>query len=237
MKMQFAAGFLALALFGVGCQLSHTTGIHDVAVQTKETQAALTPDMALARLRAGNERFVTGQPVKRNLPEQVHDTASGQYPYAVILSCIDSRQPVEMVFDTGIGDVFNARVAGNVLNEDILGSMEYACKVAGVKLIVVLGHSSCGAIKGAVDHTELGNLTGLLDKIKPAIAEVSAKGKTGDSHDYEFVQEVAEANVLLVMKQIREKSPILREMIDQKKVEIVGGMYDLKTGKVRFYGD
>jgi carbonic anhydrase len=197
----------------------------------------MTPQNALAILRAGNERFVAGHSRPQNLPEKVRATASGQYPFAVILSCLDSRQPVEMIFDQGIGDVFNARVAGNVLNEDVLGSMEFGCKVSGAKLIVVLGHTDCGAIKGAVDKVELGNLTELLNKIQPAVAETSRGGEKASSKDAAFVQRVADANVHLVLRQIREKSPILREMIDQNKIALVGGMYDLKTGQVKFYPD
>jgi carbonic anhydrase len=201
---------------------------------TKESQAAMTPQSALAELRAGNARFVAGHPLKRNLPADVKATASGQYPFAVVLSCLDSRQPIEIVLDQGIGDIFSARVAGSVLNGDILGSMEFACKVSGAKLIVVIGHSNCGAIKGAVDGVELGNLTGLLSKIQPAISEVPANVQPRTSKNPEFVDQVAEANVRLVMREIRERSPILREMLDAGQIGLVGGMYDLSTGEVRF---
>jgi carbonic anhydrase len=202
---------------------------------TKESQAAMTPEGALAELRAGNARFVTGKTQVRNLPAKVRATAAGQYPFAVILSCLDSRQPTEMVFDQGIGDVFCARVAGNVLTEDILGSMEFGCKVSGAKLIAVIGHSNCGAIKGAVDDVRLDHLTGLLAKIKPAAAQVPDNGQPRTSKNDEFVQKVAEANVRLVMQQIREQSAILREMIDTGKIVLVGGMYDLSTGEVHFF--
>lgn len=205
------------------------------AVQTKESQAAMTPKQALEELREGNARFVAGAPLHRDFPAQVKATASGQYPFAVVLSCLDSRQPIEIVFDQGIGDIFSARVAGNVLNDDILGSMEFACKVSGAKLIAVIGHSNCGAIKGAVDDVELGNLTGLLAKIKPAIDAVPADVQPRTSKNYAFVNAVAEENVRLVMKEIRERSPILREMLDQGEIGLVGGMYDLSTGKVQFY--
>src|SRR5271154_4382417 len=205
------------------------------SVQTKESQSAMTPQSALAELRDGNARFVAGKPIARNLPAQVKATAPGQYPFAVVLSCLDSRQPVEIVFDQGIGDIFSARIAGNVLNDDILGSMEFACKVSGAKLIAVIGHSNCGAIKGAVDDVELGNLTGLLAKIKPAIDAVPDDGQPRTSKNYAFVNAVAEANVRLVMKEIRERSPILREMLDRGEIGLVGGMYDLSTGKVRFF--
>lgn len=204
-------------------------------VQTKESQTAMTPQQALMQLRDGNARFVAGQSLVRDLPAQVKATAAGQYPFAVVLSCLDSRQPIEIVFDQGVGDIFSARVAGNILDEDILGSMEFACKVSGSKLIAVVGHSNCGAIKGAVDNVELGNLTGLLNKIQPAIHAVPADVQPRTTKNYAFVNEVSEANVKLVMKEIRERSPILREMLDQGQIELVGGMYDLATGKVQFY--
>jgi carbonic anhydrase len=202
---------------------------------TKEQQAAMTPQSALAELKAGNARFVSGHPLKRDLQAAVKATASGQYPLAVVLSCLDSRKPIEIVLDQGVGDIFSARVAGNVVNEDILGSMEFACKLSGAKLIAVLGHSNCGAVKGAIDGAELGNLTELLDKIKPAISQVPADVQPRNSKNLGFVDKVAEANVRLVMQQIRERSPILREMIDQKQIGLVGGMYDLSTGEVHFF--
>jgi carbonic anhydrase len=206
-----------------------------VAPPTKESQAAMTPQKALDELRAGNARFVAGHPLVRNQPADVKATTSGQYPFAVVLSCLDSRQPIEIVLDQGIGDIFSARVAGNVLNDDILGSMEFACKVSGAKLIAVIGHSNCGAIKGAVDSVELGNLTGLLAKIKPAIEHVPADGQPRNSKNLQFVDQVSGMNVQLVMQQIRERSPILREMIDSGQIGLVGGMYDLSTGEVHFY--
>jgi carbonic anhydrase len=202
---------------------------------TKESQAAMTPQQALDQLRAGNARFVAGHPLVRNQPADVKATASGQYPFAVVLSCLDSRQPIEIVLDQGIGDIFSARIAGNVLNDDILGSMEFACKVSGAKLIAVIGHSNCGAIRGAVDGAELGNLTGLLAKIKPAIEHVPADGQPRNSKNLQFVDKVSEMNVQLVLQQIRERSPILREMIDNGQIGLVGGMYDLSTGEVHFY--
>ncbi len=163
--------------------------------------------------------------------------AEGQYPFAVILSCLDSRAPVELIFDQAIGDVFNVRVAGNILNEDILGSLEFACKASGSKSIVVLGHSNCGAVKGAIDNVELGHLTGLLDRIKPSIASVPQNVQPRKSSNKDFVQKTAEENVHLVIRQIRERSPILREMLDQNKIAIAGGMYDLKTGEVHFFSN
>jgi carbonic anhydrase len=202
---------------------------------TEESQAAMTPASALAELKAGNARFVAGQPQKRNPQADIKATAPHQYPKAVVLSCMDSRQPIEIVLDQGIGDIFSARVAGNVVNDDVLGSMEYGCKVAGAKLIAVIGHSSCGAVKGAVDGVELGNLTGLLGKIQPALNQVPADVQPRTSKNHEFVDKVSEANVRLVMQQIRDRSPVLREMIDQGQVGLVGGMYDLTTGEVHFY--
>ena len=233
--------FLLLATwFVVGC---HSTGSSTccskaapdvVSPPTKQTQAAMTPEMALAELKAGNARFVSGHPLARNFPADVKASAVGQYPIAVVLSCLDSRQPIEIVLDQGIGDIFSARVAGNVLNEDILGSMEFACKVSGAKLIAVIGHSNCGAIKGAVDDVHLGNLTELLVKIKPAVDSVPAEVQPRTSKNLAFVDQVAEANVQLVMKEIRERSPILAEMLDKGQIRLVGGMYDLSTGEVRF---
>src|SRR5689334_8634152 len=229
MSRSILAPFLGAVLaFACGCQSSQSGGAtaatrpasaaRDVAVPTKASQQAMTPDEALERLRAGNARFVAGQPLARDLQSEVRATAPGQYPYAVILSCLDSRQPVELIFDQGIGDVFNARVAGNVLNDDILGSLEFACKASGAKLIVVIGHSNCGAIKGAVDDVQLGNLTSLLAKIKPAADSVPASVQPRNSKNAEFVSDVAENNVKLVMKEIRERSPVLREMLDKKEI-------------------
>lgn len=171
----------------------------------------------------------------RNFPAKVQATVTGQYPLAVVLSCLDSRQPIEIVFDQAIGDIFSARIAGNVLNDDIVGSMEFACKVSGAKMIAVVGHSSCGAIKGAIDRVELGSLTGLLARIQPAVDSVAKEGQPRNSKNDAFVQSVAEANVRLVMQQIRERSPVLREMLDAGTVGLAGGMYDLSTGEVRFF--
>jgi len=194
----------------------------------------MTPQSALAELRAGNARFVAGHPLVRNPPADVRATAPGQYPFAVVLSCLDSRQPIELVLDQGIGDIFSARVAGNVLNDDILGSLEFACKASGAKLIAIIGHSNCGAIKGAVDGVELGHLTGLLGKIKPAMEQVPAAVQPRHSNNLAFVDKVSEANVRLVMQQIRDRSPILREMLAAGQIGLVGGMYDLSTGEVHF---
>jgi len=250
-QLGLCAVLTAAVLVTSGCQSSHqaccatpgsccaATNAATVAgvarVQTKESQAAMTPPQALAELRAGNARFAAGKPLVRDLPAEVKATAAGQYPFAVVLSCLDSRQPIEIVLDQGVGDIFSARVAGNVLDDDILGSMEFACKVSGAKLIAVIGHSNCGAIKGAVDNVELGNLTDLLAKIKPAINAVPADVQPRTTKNYAFVNDVSEANVKLVMQQISERSPILRAMLDQRQIELVGGMYDLTTGKVEFY--
>ena len=197
----------------------------------------MTPTAALTELRAGNARFVAGNSRVRNLAEKVRATAGGQYPFAVIVSCLDSRAPVELLFDQTIGDLFNARIAGNVLNNDILGSLEFACKVSGAKLIVVVGHSDCGAIKGAVDGIKLGKLTGLLDKIKPAMSKVPESVQPQSSKNAEFIQKVSDANVRLVMQQIREQSSILRTMLDRGEIGLAGGIYDLSTGKVHFFSN
>ena len=203
--------------------------------EAKACQDSVTPDMIMKRFQSGNVRFVSGKPVNQNALKKVKATAAGQYPLASVVSCIDSRAPAEMVFDQGIGDLFNARVAGNIVNEDILGSLEFAHKVAGAKLLVVMGHTSCGAIKGACDDAKLGNLTGLLGKIKPAAAAVTADIKDRSSKNYAFVEMVAENNVKMTLETIREKSPILREVEQKGEIKIVGAMYDVKTGKVTWY--
>jgi len=200
-------------------------------VQTKESQSAMTPAKALDALKEGNKRFRAGTSIQENLPAKVKASAAGQYPFAVVLSCMDSRVPVETIFDQSIGDLFSIRVAGNVVNPDNLGSLEYATKVIGVKLIVVLGHSSCGAVKGAIDNVKLGNLTELVAKIQPAIA---ASG-SGTSKDHAYVDKVGEQNVRDAMKEIREKSPVVKELLDSGAVRLVGGWYDLDSGAVTFY--
>lgn len=198
---------------------------------TKETQSALTPASALELLKEGNARFVKKMQVNRDLHEQVSDTSGGQFPFAAVLSCIDSRVPVELVFDQGIGDIFSARVAGNISNEDILGSIEYACKVAGSKVVMVLGHTSCGAVTSACKGVELGNITALLSKIQPAVAKVT--GGSGD-HSPETVQKVVETNVLLTMDKMREDSPILAEMEQAGEIQIVGAIYSVQDGSVSY---
>jgi carbonic anhydrase len=203
-------------------------------VMTKEQQASLTPDAVLKDFMDGNKRFQSGSTTVRDHSEQARKSAPGQFPKAVVLSCLDSRVPVEDVFDQGLGDIFVGRVAGNFVNEDLLGSMEFACKVAGAKLIVVMGHQHCGAVKGAIDDVKLGNITAMLSKIKPAVA--ISQDFTGEkaSKNEAFVKHVSENNVRLAMKNIREKSPILKEMEDKGEVKIVGAFYNLTNGSLDF---
>jgi carbonic anhydrase len=203
--------------------------------QTQATQERMTPAEALARLKEGNARFVANRMAERDLVEQVHITGSGQYPFAIVLGCVDSRVPPELIFDQGIGDIFSARIAGNFVNTDILGSMEFATKVAGARLIFVLGHSACGAIQGAVDGAELGNLTGMLAKLEPAIEAVPTPNEGRSSQNTTFVQQVAEKNVELTIEAIQEQSPVLREMLEKEEIRIAGGMYDIETGEVTFF--
>ncbi|MCM4163973.1 MULTISPECIES: carbonic anhydrase family protein [unclassified Arenibacter] len=204
---------------------------------TRETQATMTPSKALAFLKEGNQRFQSNLKANRNLLEQVNDTSEGQFPFATILSCIDSRVSAELVFDQGLGDIFSIRIAGNFINEDILGSMEFASKLAGTKLIVVLGHTSCGAIKGACDHARLGNLTALIKKIEPSVEAVKEPSDENlrNSKNLEFVDKVAEKNVNLAMTNIRRQSPVLAEMEKNGEIKIVGAMYDVSNGEVVFY--
>ncbi|PPD49253.1 MAG: carbonic anhydrase [Methylobacter sp.] len=202
---------------------------------TKEMQAAITPAMALDLLKEGNKRFVNNLKVNRNLLQQANETSDGQHPFAVILSCIDSRTSVELIFDQGLGDVFSVRIAGNVINEDILGSMEFGCKVAGSKIIVVLGHTKCGAVKGACDHIEMGNLTALLSKIQPAVYDEKTVTENRNSNNDDFVEKVAAINVKRAVHAIMERSPILKEMIETGAIGIVGGNHNITTGEVSFY--
>jgi len=196
---------------------------------------ALTPQLAIDVLRRGNERFVNNLKANRNLLQQVNETSEGQHPFAIILSCIDSRTSAELIFDQGLGDIFSCRVAGNVLNEDILGSMEFACKVAGAKAIVVLGHTRCGAVRGACDGVELGNLTALLQKIQPAVDEETETYDNRTSSNADFVERVASLNVKRVKRQVIERSPILAAMLDNSEIALLGGMYDVESGAVDFY--
>lgn len=201
---------------------------------TRELQSAITPDEALMRLKEGNVRFVENQKAERELLQQVRETGAGQYPFAIVLGCVDSRVPPEVIFDQGIGDIFSARIAGNFVNEDILGSMEFATRVVGAKLILVLGHTQCGAIMGAIDDVKLGNLTGMLAKLKPAVEAAAAPGETHSSEDGEFVRAVTENNVELTLAAIEEKSPVLSEMLAAGEIKLTGAVYDVETGKVSF---
>ena len=204
---------------------------------TKEMQDEITPAMALDILKKGNDRFINNLKSNRNLLQQANETSDGQHPFAVILSCIDSRTSAELIFDQGLGDVFSVRIAGNIINEDILGSMEFGCKVAGSKIIVVLGHTKCGAIKGACDHVEMGNLTALLSKIQPAVYDEKTVIEKRNSGNSEFVEKVAVINVKRSVQAIIERSPILKEMIEAGEIGIVGGNHDITTGLVTFYDD
>ncbi len=204
---------------------------------TKEMQAAITPAMAIDLLKQGNKRFINNLKVNRNLLQQANETSDGQHPFAVILSCIDSRTSAELIFDQGLGDIFSIRIAGNIINEDILGSMEFGCKVAGSKIIVVLGHSKCGAVKGACDHVEMGNLTALLNKLQPAVNAEKTITENRNSNNEEFVEKVATINVKRTVHAIMENSPILKDMIDKGEIGIIGGHHNISTGEVVFYDD
>lgn len=203
----------------------------------KELQAQITPRKALELLQEGNKRFISNLKAHRNLLEQVNETSDGQWPFATILSCIDSRTSAELIFDQGLGDVFSVRIAGNIVNTDILGSMEFACKVAGSKLIVVLGHSKCGAVKGACDHVEMGNLTELLSKLQPAVYQENTTKDNRTSKNEPFVENVAKINVKRNVKNIIERSFILEQMVENGEIGIVGAMHNIETGKVTFYDD
>jgi carbonic anhydrase len=202
---------------------------------SKETQSNLTPQTALQILKEGNERFIKNLKANRNLLQQVNETSNGQFPFATILSCIDSRTSAELIFDQGLGDVFSIRIAGNILNEDILGSMEFATKVVGTKVLVVLGHTKCGAIVGACNHVEMGNLTTLLNKIQPAIFNEKTVTENRDGSNINFVNKVTELNVQLTIERVRRESPIIAELEQKGEIIIVGGLYDVETGDVTFY--
>ena len=204
---------------------------------TKEMQEAITPSMAIQLLKEGNKRFVNNLKTNRNLLQQANETSDGQHPFAIILSCIDSRTSAELIFDQGLGDIFSVRIAGNIINEDVLGSMEFACKVAGSKIIVVLGHTKCGAVKGACDHVEMGNLTALLSKIRPAVVNETETKENRNSDNADFVQNVASLNVKRTVKLIMEQSNILGQMINDGQIGIIGGMHDITSGQVTFYPD
>ena len=201
----------------------------ELKAQTQSTLSEMTPDKALNLLKEGNQRFLEGQKAERNLLEQMAITSKGQFPFAVVLGCINSRVPPELIFDLGIGDIFSIRIAGNFVNQDILGSMEFACKVVGSKLILVLGHTSCGAIRGAYEELEMGNLTGLLEKLKPAVDELT---KDSDHKDSVSLDKIAEVNVKLAVEQIKQQSPMLKAMLDSEMIGISGAMYEVESGKV-----
>jgi len=230
-KAQLAVLALVTGLLSAGC----ATVSKSPPPTTKAQQSALTAVQALEKLAAGNARFLAGKMEHRNWPQQRAATAGGQYSFAAVLSRIDSRVASEIIFDQGFGDIFNACIAGNVLDDEILGSLEFACKIAGAKLIVVVGHSHCGAVKGACSGAQLGHLTGLLDKIQPSVAEAKEKLPGVASTDGKFIEAVAELNVHHVLQQIREQSPVLRELIDSGQVGLVGGIYNLDSGKVEFF--
>ena len=208
-----------------------------MTAQTKETQDLMTPTTALQELKDGNQRFIEKKQLNRDLLQQVSDTSTGQFPFATVLSCIDSRVSSELIFDQGIGDLFSIRIAGNFVNEDILGSMEFACKLAGTKVLLVLGHTACGAVKGACDHARLGNLTALINKLEPAVdaVESPADADLRNSSNIDFVNDVAAKNVEMTIDNIRSRSSILAEMETKGEIKIVGGMYDIATGKVSYY--
>lgn len=203
---------------------------------TRETQAKMTPRIAFETLKEGNRRFLTRSPIQRNLLTQMKDTAEGQFPFAAILSCIDSRVPPELIFDQGIGDIFSIRIAGNVISDDVLGSMEFACRIAGAKLILVMGHTGCGAVKGAADAVKLGHLTGLVEKIRPALqaGDDPAQAHLRNSSNRDFVNRAAERNVLLSVDALRTRSPLLREMEEGGDIGIIGAMYDVAAGSVEY---
>lgn len=203
--------------------------------QTKETQNNLTPDLAIQILKDGNDRFIKNLKTNRNLLQQVNETSESQHPFATILSCIDSRTSAELIFDQGLGDIFSIRIAGNILNEDILGSMEFATKVVGSKVIVVLGHTKCGAIVGACNHVEMGNLTTLLNKIQPAIFSEKQTKENRTGSNATFVNNVTQLNVHLTIDRIRRESPIIAELENSGSVKIVGGIYNVENGQVTFF--
>ncbi len=209
--------------------------IDNTLAQTKETQASITPEIALNLLKRGNERFIQNKTLSRDFDRQIAKTANAQYPFSVILSCIDSRIPTEIIFDQGIGDIFNIRIAGNIINKDILASLEFACSIIGVPSIIVLGHTDCGAIKGACDQVQVGNLPYLLDKIVPSIKRINELYPDDQtSKNPSYINEVASLNVKVSCEQILQESSILLEMHLQQQIQIAGAMYDVSTGKVEF---
>ncbi len=231
--LKSTAGIVTLG--AIGASMLVLPQLSDAAALGKDERDKLTPDQIIEGMKQGNERFRTGKMAPHNYLAQKRSTAAGQYPAAVILSCIDSRAPAEIILDTRIGDAFNARVAGNIANDDLLGSLEFACAVAGAKVVLVMGHTSCGAIKGAIDGAQLGNLTGLLNKIRPAVEATRYEGER-TSKNYEFVDEVAKTNVNLTVAAIRQRSDVLAGLEKDGKIKIVGSMYRLVGGRVDFFG-
>jgi carbonic anhydrase len=227
--------WISLVLEGCGSQEAAPSPGASAPLMTRERQTAMTPSQALQRLREGNERFVAGRSLRRDLPGEVRATASGQYPIAAVVSCLDSRVSPELVFDQGLGDIFSARVAGNVIDDDITGSLEYATQASGAKLIVLVGHSGCGAIKGACHQVELGHLTQLLNKIEPSVRAVKfSVGGEADRMDAAFVDEVGRENVRRMLRRLLEESPIIKERVDRGELKVVGAFQDLATGRVHF---
>jgi carbonic anhydrase len=222
----------SLSSAGALLALSGRMASADVQATSKQTQAEMTPDRALAALEEGNERFRSGKMLQRDLMAQVGATAAGQYPFASVLGCIDSRVPPELVFDQGIGDIFSARIAGNFASTDLIGSLEYTAKLAGAKLIVVLGHTECGAIKGACDHVQLGNLTQTLSNLAPAVYAVTGVQGERSSKNGPFVRAVTQENVRLTVEGLTQRSAVLRDLVQENRLRVVGGMYDVGTGRV-----
>lgn len=225
---------LALTLFIAAPSIAENHARTGSSVLTQKNQAALTPDKVIMLLKSGNQAFISGTTTTRDHSERIRDAVNGQYPKAIILSCVDSRIPVEDVFDLGIGDIFVARVAGNFENVDILGSMEFATKISGAKVILVLGHEDCGAIKAAIDNAQLGNITAMLKNIKPSVEALSGYKGEKSSKNPEFVHLVAEKNVELTMQNVRNRSSIIKAMEDAGEVKIIGALYDMHTGTVNF---
>ena len=232
--MRIVYSLLALILMTVTTAVADNGTARVERVLSQEEQDALTPDNVLASLKQGNQRFLSGTVTSRDHSAQVRSAASGQFPKAIVLSCVDSRIPVEDVFDRGIGDIFVARVAGNFENTDILGSMEFATLISGAKLVLVMGHSDCGAVKAAIDGAELGNITAMLENIKPAIDSLADYKGDKSSANHEFVHQVTERNIELTIKDIRKRSPVIADLERKGKVKIVGALYDMKTGSIAF---
>jgi carbonic anhydrase len=228
------AGFGMATAAGLGAIGLGLPGHSHAAALTQKERDNMTPDQIIAAMKRGNERFVAGAAQRHDYLAQKRASASGQFPASVILSCIDSRAPAELILDSGIGETFNARIAGNIANEDLAGSLEFACAAAGAKVVLVMGHTSCGAIKGAIDNVQLGNLSGLLAKIKPAIDATKYDGDRSGSN-IEFVDKVARTNVLTTIDDLRKSSDILSSMEKDGKIKMVGSIYDLNTGKVEFF--